>query len=198
MKVSVPTEEYAEKQVVGNRCLVRLEPVEAEDRMTECWETVDATSEPDIAAIMEELQAWKQHLAEVELVIAKRTKVQEIEAYDASEAVNSFAIVRNGEKLTDYWIPRDLRSSLEGDVLAASEVSDTYTFDIRELGISLVLPCNWFLAALSRLRRYAYTAYNVTSAHIAAVIALTSVGDVRAYDYTLGYPERLTFDIAEA
>lgn len=196
MKVSVPTSEYAEVKQVGNRYLVRLEPVAAEDGMTGCYECMSET-EPDTAAITAELQAWKQYLAEVELRIAKQEKLRQIDEYDRSPAVNSFAILSGGMKIADYWLDRDLRSSLEGDVLAASAVGSTYKFDIREKGVSLTLDCNKFLEALGRLRRYAYGAYNRTSEHIAAVNALATVAEVEAYDFTTGYPERLSFDVSD-
>jgi hypothetical protein len=112
-----------------------------------------------------------------------------------STAVNSFTITKNGELVTDYWIPRDIRTSLEGDVMAASSIGDTYKFDIREMGITLELNCNKFLEALSILRQYAYTAYNRTSEHMANVNNLASIEEVSQYDITTGYPEKLTFDI---
>ncbi len=95
------------------------------------------------------------------------------------------------------WLTRDLRTSLEGDVLAASAISDTYTFDIREIGISLELNCNKFLAALAVLRRYAYKAFNVTSSHLVAINNLGTVQEVEAYDFTTDYPERLIFSVEE-
>lgn len=197
IKTVVATEDYQEVKRLGDKYVVHQEPVEdKESGTTACWETM-TDAEPDMAVLAEELAAWKSHLADVELRIAKQQKIAEIAAYDMSSAVNSFEIQNNGVKVTDYWIGRDLRTSLEGDVLAAESVGSTYKFDIREMGVTLELDCAKFLAALAVLRRYAYTAYNVTSQHIANVNALTSVVEVEAYDYTEGYPEKLVFDIAE-
>lgn len=197
IKTVVATDGYKEIEQRGDKYVVHLLPVEdKESGTTACWETM-TDAEPDIAALTSELEAFRLHIADVELRIAKQQKIAEIAAYDVSTAVNSFEIQNNGEKVTDYWIGRDLRTSLEGDVLAAESVGSTYKFDIREMGVTLELDCVKFLAALAVLRRYAYTAYNVTSQHIANVNALTSVADVKAYDYTHGYPEKLVFDIAE-
>lgn len=46
---------------------------------------------------------------------------------------------------------------------------------------------------LSALELYALECYNVTAAHKANVMALESVGDVVAYDYESGYPDKLNF-----
>lgn len=197
IKTVVATDGYKEIEQRGDKCVVHLLPVEdKESGTTACWETM-TDAEPDMAVLAEELAAWKARLDEVELRIAKQQKIAEIAAYDVSTAVNLFEIQNNGVKVTDYWIGRDLRTSLEGDVLAAESVGSTYKFDIREMGVTLELNCAKFLAALAVLRRYAYTAYNVTSQHIANVNALTSVVEVEAYDYTQGYPDKLVFDIAE-
>lgn len=197
IKTIVPTEDYQEIKQVGDKYVVHLLPVEDKENQTiTCWETM-TDAEPDMESLTSELEAFQSHLSEVELRIAKQQKIAEIAAYDVSSAVNSFEIQNGGVKVTDYWIGRDLRTSLEGDVLAAESVGSTYKFDIREMGVTLELDCAKFLAALAVLRRYAYTAYNVTSQHIANVNALTSVSEVEAYDYTQDYPEKLVFDIAE-
>ena len=198
VKSVVPTEGYEEVKKVGSKYVVHLEGVPSgeADGTTACWETM-TDGEPDMAALTEELQAWKAHVAELELTSAISSKQREILSYDSSPSVNSFEIRRNGEKMMDYWIGRDLRTSLEGDVLAASAIGDTYKFDIREMGISLELNCTKFLAALTHLRQYAYQAFNVTSHHLANVSQLTTVEAVQGYDYTVGYPAKLVFNLEE-
>jgi hypothetical protein len=44
---------------------------------------------------------------------------------------------------------------------------------------------------------YAVTCAGVTAQHKAAVNALATVEEVEGYDFTVGYPEKLVFDIAE-
>lgn len=129
---------------------------------------------------------------------AKQEKIDALLEYDSSDAVNSFELRQGGVKMTDYWLPRDLRTSLDGDVRACQASGHaTYNFDIRELGVTLPLDCAKFLAALTTLREYAYTAYNVTSQHMAAIGRLATVGEVEAYDYTVGYPPKLTFNVED-
>lgn len=129
------------------------------------------------------------------LAKAKEVKIAELMVYDESDAVNSFELLQNGVKIIDYWMKPDLRTSLEGDVIAFSKVQDYYNFDIRELGITLPLNCKKFLAALDDLKRYAVRSFNNTSLHLAAIQQLTSKEEVEAYDFTTGYPEKLSFDI---
>lgn len=197
IKTVVPTEGYTEVKKVGEQYVVHLDPVDnPNDGSTTCYECITA-DEPDISLLSADLEEFKTHMADVELSLAKKEKIKALEAYDKSSAVNSFTITKQGLKVTDYWLPRDLRTSLEGDVLAASAISDTYTFDIRELCISLELSCNKFLAALAVLRRYAYKAFNVTSSHLIAINNLATIQDVEAYDFTVGYPQRLTFSVED-
>jgi len=196
VRTSVPAEGYEQVKKVGEKWLVHLDGTPVEGGLIECYECM-TTEEPDMAELTAELQTWKAYVAERELAVAKMVKKQDLTEYDSSSAVNSFEIRRGGEKVTDYWIGRDLRTSLEGDVKAAKEVGSTYDFDVRELGITLTLDCEKFLAALEVLRRYAYTAYNVTSRHLAVINALGTKETVESYDFTTGYPEKLVFNLEE-
>lgn len=40
---------------------------------------------------------------------------------------------------------------------------------------------------------YARECWNVTESHLAAAASLTTVEEMKAYDYTVGYPEKLSF-----
>ena len=48
---------------------------------------------------------------------------------------------------------------------------------------------------LSALELYALACYNVTAEHKVAVENLTSLEEVKSYDYTTGYPEKLSFTV---
>lgn len=197
VKTSVPSDGYEEVRKVGERYVVHMEPVDNGDGSVTCYECM-TDSEPDMAVLGADLQAWKAYIAERELATAKKVKTNALLEYDSSDAVNSFELRQGGVKMTDYWLPRDLRTSLDGDVRACQASGHaTYNFDIRELGVTLPLDCAKFLAALTTLREYAYTAYNVTSQHMAAIGRLASVGEVEAYDYTVGYPQKLTFNVED-
>ena len=46
---------------------------------------------------------------------------------------------------------------------------------------------------LNVLEMYALECYNVTQSHIAAVKALDTIEEIESYDYTVGYPKKLSF-----
>ena len=58
------------------------------------------------------------------------------------------------------------------------------------------MDCTTLLNMLQQLEVYAVKCYNQTSAHLAAIDDLTlTVEEILAYDFTAGYPEKLTFTI---
>jgi hypothetical protein len=48
---------------------------------------------------------------------------------------------------------------------------------------------------LIQLECYAADCYNKTTDHQFAIKQLTSIEDVQNYDFTVGYPEKLTFTL---
>ena len=123
------------------------------------------------------------------LEIAKSEKIAEITAYDTSEAVNSFTL--DGDTM---WINRDDRvSTMNSTTILKTAGVDTVTQWYG--GKKYTLPCDTLIQMLSALEVYALQCYNVTEEHKAAVNALTTIEEVDAYDYTIGYPEKLSFEV---
>ena len=121
------------------------------------------------------------------LARAKANKIAELEAYDASEEVNSFSV--NGKVMwLDAQTRQQLRISLDAMQQAGRETV-TKWFD----GEKYAYPIDVWYYMLGQVEVYASDALNVTESHKAAVNALTSVSDVEAYDYTVGYPIKLQF-----
>ena len=121
------------------------------------------------------------------LARAKANKIAELEAYDASEAVNSFSV--NGKVMwLDAQTRQQLRISLDAMQQAGRE-NVTKWFD----GLEYTYPIDVWYYMLGLVEVYASDALNVTESHKAAINALTSVSDVEAYDYTVGYPDKLSF-----
>ena len=50
---------------------------------------------------------------------------------------------------------------------------------------------------ISHIEAYAKDCYNATAQHKANVSAMKTVEDVLGYDYTKGYPEKLTISLSE-
>lgn len=123
----------------------------------------------------------------LEQVIAD--KINTIQAYDNSEAVNSFSL--NGKSV---WIDREdrlgTRRAIELDIEAGHTESEVWLE-----GMKLVVNSQLALKLLDQLGYYAYQAYNVTQRHIYNVRQLTTIEEVNAYDYTAGYPKKLELSI---
>lgn len=123
------------------------------------------------------------------LEIAKSEKIAQITAYDTSEVVNSFTL--DGDV---RWISRDDRiSTMNSTTILKNAGVETTTqwFD----GQKYTLSCDTLIQMLQALEIYALACYNVTEEHKAAVNALTTIEEVDAYDYTTGYPEKLSFEV---
>lgn len=112
-------------------------------------------------------------------------KIEDIKAYDSSDAVNSFLL--NG---LPVWIGREdrigTRRAIELDKANGQEESDIWLN-----GSLLRVNCDLALQLLDAVGHYAYKAYNRTQAHIHAVRELKSIEEVQKYDYKVGYPEKL-------
>lgn len=133
--------------------------------------------------------------AEVLLNNAKRDKINQINNYDSSSKVNNCILNYGGNSL-DYWASKSERNDLKiavQDYINAGETN--YRLDLRNLSISVTIPCESLLAMLSALEVYAIKCYNKTTDHIYAVNALESIDEVNSYDYTVGYPEKLVFNL---
>ena len=118
---------------------------------------------------------------------AKDAKIAELEAYDQSDAVNSFSV--NGQ---DMWLDaatrQQLRISLDANQQAGRETV-TKWFD----GVQYTYPIDVWYYMLGQVEVYAGDALNVTESHRATINALESVEDVEEYNFTIGYPEKLSF-----
>lgn len=123
------------------------------------------------------------------LEVAKSEKTAQITAYDTSEAVNSFML--DGDTM---WISRDDRvSTMNSTTILKNAGLETVTQWYG--GKKYTLPCDTLIQMLSALEVYALQCYNVTEEHKAAVNALTTIEEVDAYDYTIGYPQRCAFEV---
>lgn len=120
----------------------------------------------------------------------KARKVDEILAYDSSEAVNEFSI--GGVPM---WLDKATRAGLLLRFEAESKVGrDTTTLWYG--GQSFTLPLAQAQQILIALELYASECYDRTQAHIAAVNAMESKEAVEAYDYTTGYPSKLSVQVS--
>lgn len=192
-KTVILKDDYKGKEERNGMMVYRFDAVDAGEGMVECAECVVAKGTKQ-ATVKAEYEAWKQVGEAAALGAAKQAKVDEINAYDVSDAVNSF-VLKHGETTLAYWLPAMKRNQLVTSVTTWSAKHDDYTLDLREYGASVDINCTQLLKMLSELENYAVECYNVTSAHLAAVGAMTSTDEVEGYDVSKDYPEKLVFEV---
>lgn len=120
---------------------------------------------------------------------AKKAVIRKIDEYDTSLDVNSFYL--NG---VQAWLDKSTRVGLMNSLSIEKEAGKTES-TLWFNSISIVINIDAAIQMLSSLEIYALACYNKTAEHKVAIEALTTVEEVKAYDYTAGYPEKLTFTI---
>lgn len=126
---------------------------------------------------------------------AKANKIKELYQYDESDSVNTCYIVYGGQTVM-YWADKHERDALKSAVRDYIALGKTeYRLDLREMGISITLPCELLLQMLAALEVYATECYNKTTDHEFAIKALTTKDEMEAYNFTVGYPEKLVFNL---
>lgn len=123
------------------------------------------------------------------LAQAKEAKVQEIERYDTSSAVNGFKL--NGNV---FWLDKATRvglmNSTEITKAAGQETTELWMGDVK-----LTIDCDKVIKLLSAIELYALGCFNTTARHKAEVNDLKTVAEVEAYDVTEGYPKQLEINL---
>lgn len=117
----------------------------------------------------------------------KQEKIWEIDRYDTSEAVNQFFI--NNQAL---WLDKDTRVGLNFS-LAMEEAAGKTESTLWYNNIRFDLPITLYKQMLTAVELYAKECYNVTAQHKSNVLSLETEEEVVAYDYTTGYPEKVSF-----
>ena len=119
-------------------------------------------------------------------------KIQEILAYDSSDAINICYISYKGNVLP-YWANKTERNDLKDALKDCISLGrNIYRLDLRDLGISVEVECEKLLNMMSALEVYAIDCYNKTTDHIFAV---QKTSNPELYDYTTGYPNKITFEL---
>lgn len=133
----------------------------------------------------------KQYTYQHNIESIRLSKIKEIEAYDSSDAVNSFTL--NGASM---WLTKDLRASLF--VLTQSrkllgESSVPLSVPLETGTIFIELPADNVLGMLAVLETYSSDCKMNTDRHMMHVKQLTNAEAIRAYDHTANYPNKPKF-----
>ena len=107
----------------------------------------------------------------------RKIKVSEIQLFDKSKSM---------------WLDKSTRVGLFNSINIEKEAGKTETVLWYD-AVKYIIPISDALAMLNALEMYALECYNVTQSHIAAVKALDTIGEIESYDYTVGYPKKLSF-----
>lgn len=140
-------------------------------------------------ASMDELEAICSGLGVESLEPMKKAMAAYIDVYDVSTNVNSFLL--NGAVV---WLDKATRVGLmNSTTIAKNSGSETTTLWFND--IKLEVNCDSAIQMLSALELYALSCFNKTAEHKLNVSQLTSIEDLKQYDYTTGYPDKLSFTI---
>lgn len=127
--------------------------------------------------IIDKLRAYKQY------------KTIEVKKYDKSKKVNSF--IFNG---VETWIDRDTRVSLMNSTnILKNAGQETTTLWLNNT--PYVLNCDLLIQLLNNLEIYALQCYNVTEQHKANISKLETEEELKSYDFTANYPEKLNITL---
>ena len=115
-------------------------------------------------------------------------KIREIKVYDQSSAVNNFILY--GE---NCWLDKQTRVGITNliDYQLAAGLSVTNLWLNGREYIFTIAQAREMLGALEL---YAIGCYNVTQRHIAALQELNSIEEIKQYNYTNNYPDKLNFN----
>lgn len=125
------------------------------------------------------------------LIAAKIEKIAQINNYDSSPNIEEFTI--NGVPM---WLGHELRQQIRTSA-DAYEALGAETMTKVFNGMEFVFPIAVWKQMLNALEVYAAEALNTTERHKNAINAMDNIQDVIDYDYTAGYPNKLTFGEVE-
>ncbi len=110
-----------------------------------------------------------------------------INAYDKSHHVEDFTI--GGIHL---WLDSTMRSKVKENLETCQQLGEDYTtlrFDGKAFPITVTMGWQMYYSVL----KYARDCWNVTESHLATISKITDIEELKAYDYTTGYPSKLAF-----
>lgn len=129
--------------------------------------------------------SWKEDLEGT-----RQLKLSDLEIYDTSDEVNGFLV---GDH--HMWLDGLERCKLEQGIKDCMALGrETYGLCIPEVGV-VDLPCETILDMLAQLNVYAVDCFKTTFLHEEAIKSLSTIEEIEAYDFTTGYPPKLSFPI---
>lgn len=190
IKTIIPDAAFRKQYELGSLMIYHIgEALNKELGAYECYECSMAVSSFDEEEVKNAFDEYIQGIEKIKLQQVKQDKLQEIDTYDLSSAVNGFIL--NGLLV---WLDKATRVGLmNSTTIAKAAGQETTTLWLG--GLKLVVDCDKAIQLLSALEMYALECFNVTASHKAAVNELTTVEEVETYDYKAGYPKMLEMSV---
>lgn len=120
---------------------------------------------------------------------SKIHKIIEVEEYDSSPNVNVFYLAG-----VPLWLDAQTRQQLRISINAYNALGMTQATKWFN-GQSYTFPITLWITMLNSLEVYAAEALNVTEQHKANIMNLNTIEDIEEYDYTVGYPQKVQFNL---
>lgn len=190
IKTIIPEAAFKKQYELGSLMIYHIgEALNKELGAYECYECSMAVSSFDEEEVKNAFDEYIQGIEKIKLQQVKQDKLQEIDTYDLSSAVNGFVL--NGLLV---WLDKATRVGLmNSTTIAKAAGQETTTLWLG--GLKLVVDCDKAIQLLSALEMYALECFNVTASHKAAVCKLKSIEEVEAYDFKTGYPKMLEMSV---
>lgn len=135
------------------------------------------------------VEAFNMTIAAEATEFDKQLVIEAIENYDTSDSVNTFYV--NG---TPVWFSKETRTSLNNSISIEKEVGKETTV-LWINGTPYTMTVEDAKQMLTDLELYAIACYNNTQNNIASVQAMTLKSELKNFDITQGYPEKLNFNL---
>ena len=153
-------------------------------------ETTDTITKYKVWYIEKDLPNLTKALNEENYIEAERiVTLEQIEAYDTSDAINQFSIGDN-----QIWLDKSMRVGLNNSISKEIEIGREETTLWYDM-LNFTIPCQTAMQMLTQLEIYALQCYNVTAQHKVRVKNAETLEQLKDYDYRAGYPEKLHFNI---
>ena len=161
--ICIPEKEYVEEYEEGGTTILCLDKKEVDGGFISCIECRVLTAQKNIDEINIQCKAWKEQQEKEALAMLKESKLDEIEAYDKSSAVNSFSL--NGQSM---WLDYATRNRVyDGNerLKLMGRTDTTLWLD----GMCIELPIEQAQMLIAYIEAYPKDCYNVTEPHKADV-----------------------------
>lgn len=130
---------------------------------------------------------WNTYIEKEDINKIKQEKILEIKQYDNSSNVNEFSI--DGIQM---WLDKSMRVGLDLRFKSEFERGKDQTVLWFECN-KLTMPLNVAINFLYQLEEYAAECYDNTQKNIAEIMKMDNVDDIKSFDITIGYPNKLEF-----